>query len=79
MSENDYMAGRRSAYTAIMAQCVQALGAEGSQSDWIVEREEIRRVVKDLAKALKIDADWPDHLHLADVIEKHIIPQIRRS
>jgi hypothetical protein len=76
MSEKDYVAGHRSAYTAMIAQCVQALGAEGSQSDWIVEREQTRRALRQLADVLEIDADWPNHLHLADVIEKHIIPNI---
>ena len=72
--ESFYEQGLRAAWAAMLRQCVQQLGYksdEVSKSAWILEREAavaMLRVVCDQHG----DNDWPEDLHLADVIEKHL-------
>jgi hypothetical protein len=69
-----WMRGERAALTGILEDCLRKLGydsAEGSRVAWISERE---RTVAMLRQVCDIhgDNDWPNDLHLADVVEKHL-------
>jgi hypothetical protein len=39
--------------------------------DWMIERQEAIEKLRELCDEFG-DNDWPDELHLADVIEKHL-------
>lgn len=41
------------------------------------ESEEARRALVRWCEDLGIVADWPERLHLADVLDKHVFPQLR--
>lgn len=74
MNEPDYERGSRMAWSLMLQQCLQHLGYksdEGSRIAWIVEREELVRALREICERHG-DNDWPDNLHLADVIEKHL-------
>lgn len=75
--ERDYYDGRRDALTKMLAHVVTELGELGYGADydvggarWIVEREQAVAALRNLCEQFG-DNDWPDNLHLADVIEKH--------
>lgn len=66
--------GNRAAWVGLLEECLRHLGyksEEGAKVAWISERE---RAVGMLRQVCEIhgDNDWPDDLHLADVIEKHL-------
>lgn len=74
MSEQDYINGMRSALTHMLAHVLKELGYDGSEgaaTKWILEREAaistLRRICEDYG-----DNDWPNDLHLSDIIEKHL-------
>lgn len=74
MSERDYIKGTRAAYASMLQTCVSELGYTsdaGSKAAWIIEREaaiaKLREVCADHG-----DNNWPELLHLADIIEKHL-------
>jgi hypothetical protein len=70
--ESAYMQGMRTANVRMLSQCVQELGYEGrSEAAWIVEREAAIAALRELCSTHG-DNDWPDNLHLRDIIEKHL-------
>lgn len=74
MDEQSYNRGRRQAYTHIMQDCANALGIAdpaAAHTLWIAERQAAVNALRDLCDAFG-DNDWPDSLHLGDVIEKHL-------
>jgi hypothetical protein len=74
MSEQDYIEGGRRAWLTILQNAIRALGindVDAGKARWVLERQET------VAKRREIcgeygDDDWPDDLHLADVLEKHL-------
>jgi len=71
--------GSRGAWVEMLEHCCRALGyksEEGSRAGWISERE---RTISTLRMACDEfgDNDWPDDLHLADVVEKHLARHLR--
>lgn len=73
-SEIDYIRGSRAAWLAMLGECLGQLGyddPEVQRVKWVNEREStvamLRMVCGDHG-----DNEWPDNLHLADVIEKHL-------
>ncbi len=72
--EQNWLRGNRAAWTSILAQALRELGyedTEATRAKWVLEREQtiaaLRRVCEDHG-----DNDWPNQLHLADVVEKHL-------
>jgi hypothetical protein len=74
MSEMDYERGSRAAWTLILQQALMHLDYEASKASgarWILEREAAIAALRDICQ-VHGDNDWPDNLHLADIIEKHL-------
>jgi predicted secreted protein len=45
---------------------------------WLVEREEAVQRLRDLCREFG-DLDWTEHMHLADVIDKHLGNHLRAA
>jgi hypothetical protein len=70
--EQAYIAGQRAALAAMLQQCIRDLGHSDTRPEYFIAERlaavaALRRVC-----AAHGDNDWPDNLHLADVIEKHL-------
>ena len=65
-----YMRGRRAALSEVLG----AIGREGVAPDVCALRSERLATINALRSLCEEfgDNDWPDNLHLADVIEKHL-------
>ena len=75
--ELSYNQGQKSAYLALLRICLSELGIgidhpAVAQAMWVIERQETINALRDLCEQLG-DNDWPDDLHLGDVIEKHLV------
>lgn len=74
MNEQDYKVGWRRAWLIMLRQCLRELGHDDSDAEkarWVVEREETVLMLRSVCERHG-DNDWPDDLHLTDVIEKHL-------
>ncbi len=72
MNEQDWTSGNRAAWAHMLQTCLSQLGGEDRNRDsWRLEREAaiaaLRRICEEHG-----DNDWPEDLHLADIIEKHL-------
>lgn len=90
--ERAYIQGERMVYRELMAlglrglQCCVKINGPGDQSEalalevarltWILE--DTRIALRDLSRDLGC-ADWPDDLHLADVVEKYVARAVEAS
>lgn len=75
MSEADYELGRKTGIAVILGECVRQLGITDLEADnarWVLERQATVAALR-LACEDHGDNDWPDDLHLADVVEKHLV------
>lgn len=72
-AERNFKAGARGAWVAMLSLCLERLGYAGAAHRWawVEEREAAVAALRTLC-AEHGDNDWPDDLHLADVIEKHL-------
>lgn len=76
MSERDWLAGNRAAYARIMSECAKHVpGATSRAATLSQELEDVRSRLEKLGEQIGCEA-WPDHLHLADVLDKYILPQL---
>ncbi len=69
-----YQLGSRAAWITMLRECLRHLGHEATaaaHAGWIIERAETIQALRQLC-AEHGDNDWPDDLHLADVINKHL-------
>lgn len=71
---DEYEQGSRSAWRTMLAECLRHLGYTGDDTQklaWIAEREDailaLRRICAEHG-----DNDWPEDLHLADILDKHL-------
>lgn len=72
--ERSYINGRRFAATQIMNECAKLLGYDDPLSKvaaLISEREQTISKLRECCEDFG-DNDWDDHLHLADVVDKHL-------
>lgn len=80
--EKAYAQGERSAMISIVIECLKRLGydedPEVQRLAWVVEREETIRALRDTCRHFG-DNDWPDDLHLADVLEKHLAKHLHAN
>ena len=73
-AEQAWVRGNRAAWVTMLGECLRQLGYESSttqQYAWIVEREQAIAALRSLC-AEHGDNSWPNDLHLADIIEKHL-------
>lgn len=67
--------GNRAAWMRLFSMALGELGYDNpefaTQHAWILEREATVAALRSLCEDFG-DNDWPDNLHLADVIEKHL-------
>lgn len=69
-----YTKGNNAAYRFMLGECLRQLGQDSPE--WTAHRWKLERAAA--VAMLRIvcaehgDNDWPDTLHLADVIEKHL-------
>jgi len=69
-----YMQGLRAVWVRLLEQACRELGIKdpaAAGARWISERERTVSALRTIC-ADHGDNDWPDNLHLADVIEKHL-------
>lgn len=62
------------AWAGILRQACAELGADdpaARQAAWLAERAETVTALRELCREYG-DNDWPDTLHLVDVIDKHL-------
>jgi hypothetical protein len=72
--ESAYIEGSRRAFIDMLQLCLQHLGVHdpvAGQHRWILERQEAISTLRQMCADYG-DNDWPDDLHLADVLEKHL-------
>lgn len=72
-SERQYIIGSRAALTRMLQHCVGELGYKDgpTREQLIIQREQTVSALRQICGEFG-DNDWPDNLHLADVIEKHL-------
>lgn len=78
MDEKSYIEGSRQAWRTILQESIINLGydsAEKNASAWILEREAAIAQLRRLCELIG-DNGWPENLHLADIIEKHVIRHV---
>ena len=78
MDEQAYIQGSRAAWTAMLQRCLIELGIDDPLAGnvrWVMEREQTIAALRDVCERHG-DNDWDEHLHLADIIEKHLARHI---
>lgn len=73
--EKAFEAGERAANLRILQIICGNLGhesTEASHARWILERAAAIQALRDFCEAGGGDNDWPDELHLGDIINKHL-------
>ena len=72
MSEQDYIDGRRAALSSLFHHFARELdGPEGDHASALAQLSATRAALRSLSRELNCN-NWPDNLHLADVVEKYI-------
>ena len=74
MNETDYISGSRAAWLSMLHTCLRELGVDdpvAGQARWVSEREQTVAMLRQVCERYG-DNDWPDTLHLADVVDKHL-------
>lgn len=72
--EGIYERGSRAAWLSMLQLCLKNLGyksEEGAKVAWISEREQAISMLRQVCEEHG-DNEWPNDLHLADIIEKHL-------
>lgn len=74
MNETGYTSGSRAAWLSMLHTCLRELGVDdpvAGQARWVSEREQTVAMLRQVCGRYG-DNDWPDTLHLADVVDKHM-------
>lgn len=77
--ENGYIEGQRAVFLRMLCEALIGLGKnseEWKQHNWLLEREEAIATCRSIC-SINDDNEWPDDLHLADIISKHVTPAVR--
>ena len=64
--------GRRAAYRDVLKMALRELGEDATAERYAAERTDVIEFLRDVCARVG-DNDWPDDLHLRDVIEKHLL------
>jgi hypothetical protein len=80
MHEKSYIAGNRAAIVGVVAHCLRELGYEEGDNETkylslLTEREQAIAALREVCEEVG-DNDWEDDLHLADIINKHLLPYL---
>jgi len=75
MDEQSYINGQQIAYLKILELCQRELNLQ-TKEQFATERADTILLLRKLCEEYG-DNDWPDNLHLSDIIEKHLIYYIR--
>lgn len=76
MDEASYIQGSNAAWRRILAEAIRELGPmEGTAERWRVERADIVAALREICEDHG-DNNWPDNLHIADVLRKHLQPYL---
>ena len=71
--------GSRAAWLRMLSLCLRELGIddpEAGKARWVSEREQTVAILR-MACDEHGDNEWEENLHLADVIEKHLIRHLQ--
>jgi len=71
MDEQSYINGQQTAYLKILESCQRELNLQ-TKEQFATERADVILLLRGLCEEYG-DNDWPDNLHLSDIIEKHLI------
>ncbi len=71
MDESSYSQGHRMAWRQILGEAIRQLGPDGSSESWRTERADAIAALRTVCEEYG-DNEWPDDLHLGDIIEKHL-------
>jgi hypothetical protein len=71
--ETAYEAGKLAMAQRVLSTLLPYLGGERDAEAWRLERADVVQALRSLCADFG-DNDWPDDLHLGDVIEKHLAP-----
>lgn len=77
MSEQDYVNGNQRAWLTMLNECISQLGSP-DPARWIAERADVVLALRSICAEFG-DNDWPDDLHLRDVIEKHLARHLQAT
>ena len=78
MNEADYLKGQKSAYLSILRECARNVSDEDLSAELMaVERAEVVLALRSLCEDFEIPNDWPDDMHLGDVVLKYIRPRVQ--
>ena len=72
--EKIYEDGQRQVYLNLLGECIKQLGyndPEAKKVNWIIEREAVIKTLRTLCE-IHGDNDWPDDLHISDILGKHL-------
>ena len=69
--ERLWIEGNKAAYRSLMGECVRQLGEKNDLAALQLERAKAIAKLRELCSEHG-DNDWPDDLHLADIIDKHL-------
>ena len=72
--ERAYIQGQQATWRTLLGQACRELGpdsAEATAERWRIERSDAIRILREVCSHFG-DNDWPDNLHLADIIDKHL-------
>jgi hypothetical protein len=77
--ENAYLRGERAALVRIMTECARQLGYEDPLAKAAFLIEQIESAKAKLREACEEfgDPDFEDDLHLADIIDNHLLDHLR--
>lgn len=76
--EQHWTAGNRAAYASLLQVCVRHLGCDdpaAEHASWLIERQELSVIIRRLCEEYG-NADYPDNLHLGDVLTKYLEPYL---
>lgn len=68
MNERDYLAGAASVWRRLHADATRALQLPKADTA-VIELAEARSALRLLADRLDLDVDWPEDMHLGDMVE----------
>lgn len=83
--EAKWTEGEQAAYRAMLGVVLDGLRSTGTTDDPSVRIAQLELYQSEIIAALRAacdefgDNDWPDDLHVADVIEKHLLRHVRAS
>lgn len=79
--EISFLNGKRRALISLLAYVLHELGTESPETGnarWLLERTETVSKLREICAAHG-DNDWPDELHLADVLERHLLDHLESN